>query len=255
MIDQTPTPIETRWSAAVAAGRAVSAIPAQAAATHAAEPGGDPAADYARTMAARRAAAKAAGEDPDGEARLVHALVAPGARIFDAGCGTGRVAVALAELGHPVVGVDADLSMLRVAAEVAPKIPFWLSDLADLDIPQAVIAGGFDAAVLAGNVVPYLAEGSLPAVAAQLASVLRRGGLVVAGFGLTPSHLPAQLPVTTLAEYDAACEAAGLEPVRRYAGWSEEDWRDDSPYVVAVHTLPEASRRSRGGWRSLFGRG
>ncbi len=255
MIDQTPHPIETRWSAAVAAGRAVSAIPADASASHTADSGDDPAADYARTMMERRAAAKAAGQDPDGEAHLVHSLVEPGARILDAGCGTGRVALALAELGHAVVGVDADLGMLRVAAELAPKVPFWLSDLADLDIPQAIIGGGFDAAVLAGNVVPYLAEGSLPAVAGQLASVLRRGGLVVAGFGLHASHLPVGLPVTTVAEYDDACAAAGLEPVVRYAGWSREDWHDDSPYVVAVHARPEAPRRSRGGWRGLFGRG
>ncbi|WBB71202.1 hypothetical protein O7602_15680 [Micromonospora sp. WMMD1128] len=42
----------------------------------------------------RRLAAE--GADLAGEARLIDALVPPGARILDAGCGTGRVAAALA---------------------------------------------------------------------------------------------------------------------------------------------------------------
>nr|HEX2578749.1 SAM-dependent methyltransferase [Aquihabitans sp.] len=48
------------------------------------------------------------GQDIDGEARLVDAMVPRGARILDAGCGPGRVGGALGRLGHDVVGVDLD---------------------------------------------------------------------------------------------------------------------------------------------------
>lgn len=201
--------------------------------------GGEAGEDYARRMAEATRAAAQSGHDVHGEARLVHDLAGPGARVLDAGCGTGRVAIALADLGHPVLGVDADLSMLRVAAEHAPGIPFWLSDLASLDVPQAAIAGGFDAVVMAGNVVPYLAEGTLGDVASQLALVTRPGGLLVAGFGLHPSELPSGVPVTDVAAYDAACAAAGWRPVERFVGWGREPFHAGSTYVVAVHRRGE----------------
>ena len=216
-----PAPIPTRWAQAT---------------------GGEAGEAYARRMAAATQAAAAAGEDAHGEARFVHDLALrelrrPAARILDAGCGTGRVAIALHELGHPVLGVDGDLSMLRVAAEEQPRIPFWLSDLAALDVPQAAIAAGFDVVVMAGNVVPYLAEGTLDVVLIELARVTRRDGYVVAGFGVHPSELPAGLPVTELAAYDEAAAAAGLELTARYAGWGREPYADDAPYVVSVHRL------------------
>ncbi|MGZ5421887.1 MAG: class I SAM-dependent methyltransferase, partial [Aeromicrobium sp.] len=48
------------------------------------------------------------GEDLAGEARLIDAIVAPGSRILDAGCGPGRVGAVLHARGHQVVGVDVD---------------------------------------------------------------------------------------------------------------------------------------------------
>jgi len=81
-----------------------------------------------RTMAA-------AGDDLAGEARLVDAMVARGARILDAGCGPGRVGSALARVGHEVVGVDVDPVLIAAANEDHPG-PRWLvGDLAELDLP------------------------------------------------------------------------------------------------------------------------
>lgn len=221
MLGYSPEPIRTRWSEAS---------------------GGEAGADYARRIAARQQQAAAAGADAHGEARFVHELAVrqlgrPAARVLDAGCGVGRVAIALHEMGHPVLGVDADLSMLRVAADLAPKIPFWLADLAELDVPQAAIAGGFEVVVMAGNVVPYLAEDTLDEVLRELARVTKRGGYVVAGFGIHPSDLPAGLPVTSVQQYEDAARAAGWEPVERYAGWDRESFGADSTYVVCVHRL------------------
>ena len=81
----------------------------------------------------RRLAAE--GADLAGEARLVDTLVAPGSRILDAGCGTGRVGAALAARGHTVVGVDADPALVEAARADHPG-PHWLvADLAELDLP------------------------------------------------------------------------------------------------------------------------
>jgi SAM-dependent methyltransferase len=47
-----------------------------------------------------------------GEADVVHAAIPRGASVLELGCGTGRIADPLAELGHPVAGVDASAAML-----------------------------------------------------------------------------------------------------------------------------------------------
>ncbi|MDT4914406.1 MAG: hypothetical protein QOC66_3534 [Pseudonocardiales bacterium] len=47
-----------------------------------------------------------------GEAEIVHAAVAADAAVLDLGCGTGRIAHRLVELGHPVVAVDQSAEML-----------------------------------------------------------------------------------------------------------------------------------------------
>ena len=61
-----------------------------------------------RTMAAE-------GVDLEGEARLINAMVAPGSRLLDAGCGPGRTSGALHRWGHTVVGVDADPKLIEAA--------------------------------------------------------------------------------------------------------------------------------------------
>jgi SAM-dependent methyltransferase len=50
-----------------------------------------------------------------GEAAVVHAAVPAGASILELGCGTGRILRPLAELGHPVLGVDESAAMLARA--------------------------------------------------------------------------------------------------------------------------------------------
>ena len=184
--------------------------------------------------AARFAALAARGEDVHGEATFVHGLVDPGSRILDAGCGTGRVAIRLDRLGHTVVGVDVDASMLAVARREAPSLAWLEGDLAHL--PDGVAADApYDAVVMAGNVVPLLAEDTLPAVVTGLAGLLRPGGLLVAGFGLDAGHLPPGCPVTPLAEYVAATTAAGLTAVDRFSTWQAGPFDEAESYVVTVH--------------------
>ncbi|MFI5665038.1 class I SAM-dependent methyltransferase [Streptomyces sp. NPDC051684] len=185
--------------------------------------------------AARFEALARSGKDVHGEASFCAALVPAAARVLDAGCGTGRVAIRLAELGYDCVGIDLDASMLDVARERAPQLPWFRTDLAAFDPAALGIATDFDLVVAAGNVMPLLAPGTEATVVEGLAATLRPGGLLVAGFGLDAAHLPVP-PTITLAEYDACCEAAGLTLVDRFATWDAAPY-DDGGYAVSVHRL------------------
>jgi SAM-dependent methyltransferase len=200
--------------------------------------------------AARFARLAATGQDVHGEAAFCAALVpAPAAlptpaKVLDAGCGTGRVAIRLAELGYRVVGVDVDSSMLAEARRARPDLPWLSADLAALpDLDQLLgpadrepDIAGFDLVVAAGNVIPLLAPGTLRATVHRLAAVLAPGGLLVAGFGLDSAHLPPGCPVTPAADYLAACAEAGLAEVARHGGWDGVGEPDG--YLVSVHSRP-----------------
>jgi SAM-dependent methyltransferase len=186
--------------------------------------------DYARKYAERFRALAARGDDVHGEAAFVTGLADPPARVLDAGCGTGRVAIRLAELGYAVVGVDIDATMLREAREQAPDLEWRVADLAMLETGQL-----FDVVLVAGNTIPLLEPGTLESAARSLAAQLRRGGLLVCGFGLDADHLPGDCPVTPLSDVEAAFAAAGLEPVERFSTWDRAPYDDQAGYVVIVH--------------------
>jgi SAM-dependent methyltransferase len=166
---------------------------------------------------------EARGVDIHGEATCIEALlgVGSGGRVLDAGCGTGRVAIELGARGFDVVGVDLDPAMLDEARKKAPEIEWVLSDLVELRLKRE-----FDAAVLAGNVMIFVGPGTEGDVLARVAAHVVAGGLVVAGFQLTGRlELPA---------YDAAADAAGLDPVGRYATWDGQPFAGGD-YAVSVH--------------------
>jgi SAM-dependent methyltransferase len=186
--------------------------------------------DYAERYAARFRRLAERGEDTHGEAALVTGLVGPPATVLDAGCGTGRIAGRLAELGHEVVGLDVDASMLAVARRELPALEWVEADLASFDLART-----FDVVLVAGNTIPLLEPGTLPAAAARLAAHLGDGGLLVCGFGLDDAHLPGDCPVTPLADVDAAFAEAGLAPVERFSTWDRAAYDADEGYVVTVH--------------------
>ncbi|MER6064938.1 class I SAM-dependent methyltransferase [Streptomyces sp. NPDC001792] len=191
--------------------------------------GGTSGQDYA----ARFAALARSGKDMHGEARFCASLVPAGARVLDAGCGTGRVMIRLARLGYECVGVDLDASMLAVARKQAPELPWFQADLAEFAPAALGLAADFDLVVAAGNIFPLLAAGTEAAVVERLAAALRPGGLLVAGFGLDEAHLPVP-PSITLAEYDDCCATAGLTLVDRFATWDADPY-DGGGYAVSVH--------------------
>jgi len=166
------------------------------------------------------------GADLVGEARLVDALVRPRSRILDAGCGSGRVGAELFRRGHDVVGVDADQVLLAAAAEDHAG-PSWVrADLAELDLSAVGEAEPFDAAVMAGNVMPYLAAGTEQAVLQRLATHLVPGGRLVVGFGLDRGY--------ALTDFDRHWASAGLLLELRLATWDVSPFTDQSSFAVTL---------------------
>ncbi|MFC8846030.1 MULTISPECIES: class I SAM-dependent methyltransferase [unclassified Micromonospora] len=176
----------------------------------------------------RRLAAE--GADLAGEARLLNAMVPPRARVLDAGCGTGRVGAALHACGHPVVGVDADPVLIEAAGADHPG-PRWLvGDLAELDLAAAGEPEPFDAAVLAGNVMAFVAPGTERRVLGRVAAHVRPDGVVVVGFGTDRGY--------RLTDFDADAVAAGLRLEHRFATWDLRPWREDADFAVTVLRRP-----------------
>ena len=176
----------------------------------------------------------ASGVDVHGEAACVAALVPSGARVLDAGCGTGRVAVELTRRGYAVTGVDSDPSMLAVARARAPELPWHLQDLVELEDEAA-----YDLVVAAGNVMVFLTPGTGPEVVRRLGRALRPGGLLVSGWRTERAEDDGR-PVLAVREYDAWAQAAHLQPVARWSTWDAAAWRDDADWCVRVHRRPSA---------------
>jgi SAM-dependent methyltransferase len=165
----------------------------------------------------------ASGTDVHGEAAFVLRF-AP-ARVLDAGCGTGRVAIELARRGVDVVGVDVDDSMLEVGRQRAGELEWVQSDLTALDLGRT-----FDVVVMAGNVPLFTPAGTEAALVAGCARHVATHGVLVAGF-----QLDRQLSLT---DYDAHCEAAGLALAERFATWDGDPFDNGGNYAVSVHRWP-----------------
>jgi len=175
--------------------------------------------DRFRTMAAE-------GRDLGGEARLVDAMLAPGSRVLDAGCGPGRVGAILHEHGHAVVGVDADPVLIEAAEQDHPG-PRWLvADLAELDLAAMGEPEPFAGAVLAGNVIVFVAAGTEAEVLRRVAAHVVDDGFLVVGF-----HTDREL---TLAAFEDAVRDAGLRLEHRFATWDLRGWHDGADFAVNV---------------------
>jgi SAM-dependent methyltransferase len=99
-------------------------------------------------------------------------MLPPTGPVLEVGVGTGLIATGLAELGRPVVGVDLSTAMLARAARRMP------GRVAVADARQLPIASG----AVAGAVLVHVLHvvGDLDQTLAELARVLRPGGVAVA---------------------------------------------------------------------------
>jgi SAM-dependent methyltransferase len=118
--------------------------------------------------------------EEDAFARLC-ALFPPGSRLFEIGCGTGQMAVRLAEAGREVIASDISPAMIARASAAAE------GRSARVRLRWLVAPAGSLAAQLAGepldgaysNFGPLNCEPNLPDLAAGLATLIRPGGALL----------------------------------------------------------------------------
>lgn len=166
------------------------------------------------------------GVDLAGEARLVDAMVPPKSRILDAGCGPGRVGAVLHQRGHQVVGVDADPQRIAAANEDHPGPRWIVADLASLELSSVGEEEPFDAAVVAGNVLTFVAPETEQKVLRGIALHLAPEGRAVIGFGTDRGY--------ALPDFDRDLVAAGFVLEHRFGTWDLRPWSASNDFAVSV---------------------
>jgi SAM-dependent methyltransferase len=137
------------------------------------------------------------GKDYLGESQFVHERLAAsgvsGGRMLELGCGTGRHAIAFAELGWQVKGFDLSAEMVSCAKRraaklklsVKRKVAFGVGDVRKLRCSEI-----YDAAVSLFHVMGYQTTNqALSDCVHTAASHLRRGGLFLFDFWFGPAVL------------------------------------------------------------------
>ncbi|MEU8242718.1 class I SAM-dependent methyltransferase [Actinoplanes missouriensis] len=170
--------------------------------------------DRFREMAAR-------GDDLGGESRMIDAMVPRGARVLDAGCGTGRVGGRLAAAGHTVVGVDLDPALIEEARRDYPDVRWQVGDLAELSLGES-----FDVVVCAGNVMTFAAPGSRGTILGRFREHLIGGGRAVVAFGSGRGY--------EFEEFLKDAAVAGLEPDLLLSTWDLRPFTPGADFLVAI---------------------
>ena len=113
--------------------------------------------------------------------QLLRRRLPPGARVLDAGCGSGRNLVYLMQSGYPVFGVDPDPISIqvvqRLASRLAPHLPpdnFRVEAIEQISFPE-----GFADVVLSSAVLHFARDDAqFTAMLRGTWNALRRGGLL-----------------------------------------------------------------------------
>jgi SAM-dependent methyltransferase len=167
------------------------------------------------------------GADVAGEARLADGLVPRGARVIDIGSGMGRVAAALLDRGHDVVATEPDPALRAQSRATYAHLEVHPHDALALDPAEL---GTFDLAVLVGNVMIFLAEGTERPVLARVRDLLAPAGRVLVGFHL--EAVKAGSRTYPADEFVADVESVGLRVVHRFGSYQLHEPVDD--YAVWV---------------------
>jgi ubiquinone/menaquinone biosynthesis C-methylase UbiE len=157
------------------------------------------------------------------EVEFVTSQIRPAGRVLDVPCGTGRVAVPLAERGFDVAGLDISESALSVARAAGPGLDFRQGDMRVLPWPD----NSFDAVLNLWTSFGYFeTQAEDERVLAEFARVLVPGGVLV---------------------LDTVNQAALVRGFRQQA-WQE---LGDGTVVLQEHAYDLVTGRSQATWTFL----
>jgi SAM-dependent methyltransferase len=194
---------------------------------------------------------------------LLISKIAPGSRVLDLCAGTGQIARGLCLTGFHVTGLDASLSMLRLARRNAPQAHFFAADARRFSLAVA-----HDAAICTFNSLAHFHTAEeLSRVFAGVRSALRpsapflfdltmeeaylrqwRGSFQLAAEGYTCTVQPAYDPATRLARNHVVFEHDVLSSGSVASDPNDEDGRTHLTIIQKCHTHAEISsalRKSR----------
>ena len=97
-------------------------------------------------------------------------------RTVDLGCGAGRILGYLTQISDEVYGVDLSAAMVDHCRRTYPGADVRVGDVRAL---HTVIDGQFDAIIAAGNLIDAFDDAGRRAVLAELASCLKRDGVLI----------------------------------------------------------------------------
>lgn len=189
-----------------------------------------------RGYGAKFAQLVAEGSDVDGEARLADVLAPRGARILDVGSGMGRVSAALQARGHRVVAVEPDPALVEQSRRTYPDLEVLHSDVLEADLSG--LRASVDLAVLVGNVMVFVAEGTEQDVLLRVRETLAPGGRVLVGFH--PVDGPATARDYSPEDFRADATAAGLRVDHLFGSYELHAASPD--YAVWVLSRGDAPR-------------
>lgn len=114
---------------------------------------------------------------------LAMAEIAPGKRMLDLCCGTGKAAGAASALGADAEGLDVSAEMVRAAQSAFPTVEFATGDAESIPKENA----DFDAVICAFGVMHV---GSPETMLSEIARVLKPGGRVAISHWIGPPESP-----------------------------------------------------------------
>jgi len=164
----------------------------------------------------------------------VLAHVPTGGRILDAGCGSGRDALAFHKAGYEVEAFDGSAAMVALAREHT-GLAVRQMRFEEVDGPDA-FGGGFDL-VWASASLLHVPRAELTATAARLVGLLNPGGVLFASFkqGETEREKNGRR-FTDMTEpmLRAVFEALGLKVLDLWGGADARPGREGERWVSAV---------------------
>jgi SAM-dependent methyltransferase len=177
--------------------------------------------------------------------------LARGGPVLDAGSGTGRLLLALAQRGIPVQGIDVSHAMVQAMRAKAggESIPVTIGDFSAITAP----GGPFELVVCVVNTLALLPNESIQRDAvARLAGVLSTTGRLLIETSITEAAAPRHTDVTVLTRIgmrrysaslcpiapdslDRFANEAGLALDARWCDWSRRPYQPGATSAISIY--------------------